>query len=123
MVPLTFTAHMPVKCMRFTARPVTVPATSRRQSAAPFCTPNTSSPANTASTASRADSRVRTMSYRMGWPGVAKPSIPMKCISQMPTPPMDRAASTNQPRREPGAAVRDRYAQARPIVEPTTDTT
>jgi hypothetical protein len=76
-------------------------------------------PAPTVRTASAMLPNVRTGSYRTGLPGTSKPSIAMKCMSQMPAPPIAIAASTSQRVRRPGVwARRARAVHSRPSVEP-----
>src|SRR4051812_48802132 len=108
--------------MTFTASPVSSPPSSSRFHANRLRTPNTSNPQNTADTDSSAERAVRTMSYRTGSPGVEKPSIAMKCMTQMPTPPIDTAASASQVSRVRAlSVVRACSVQASPSAQPTTE--
>ena len=55
--------------------------------------------------------------------GIAKPSIAMKCISQIATPPMAIAAMPSQRKRSRSfEAAAPRLVQASPTTEPTTET-
>ena len=60
----------------------------------------------------------------MGLPGTAKPSMAMKCMSQMATPPIDKAAMASH-RMRVAVVVADAecLVHARPTTDPTTDTT
>jgi hypothetical protein len=54
------------------------------------------SPTNTAEIDSTADATVHPRWYLTALSGIAKPSIAMKCISQIATPPIAIAAMANQ---------------------------
>ena len=61
--------------------------------------------------------------YRITWPGMANPSIAMKCMPQTPATAMDTAASSSQRAREPPWAARALVVQRRPRKQPRHDIT
>ena len=61
-------------------------------------------------------------SKRSGLPVTVKPTIAMKCMTQMPVPPIAHAARTSsQARRRPSVATRARAVLTRPSREPRND--
>ena len=56
-------------------------------------------------------------------PGMANPSMAMKCITQIPVVPMDRAASVSQRARAAPWWARARVVHRSPRKQPTHDTT
>jgi hypothetical protein len=54
-------------------------------------------------------------------PGMVKPSMAMKCITQMPVIPIEPAPSSSQRTLEPPELTCDRLVERRPRNEPTTD--
>ena len=59
--------------------------------------------------------------YRIGWPGMVKPSIAMKCIAQMPVAPRETEASSSHRARWAPAWARARVTQRRPMKAPRQD--
>ena len=81
------------------------------------------SPTNTAEIDSAAEAIVHPRWYRTTLLGIAKPSIAMKCISQIATPPMAIAAMASQRSRSRSSdAAAPRRVHASPTTEPTTET-
>src|SRR3954452_15581645 len=97
--------------MASTPTPVTVPAIAVLNLLA-FPWPTTIRPIPTVTTDSPRLTMVSTGSYRTGLSGTSKPSIAVKCISQMAPPPIANAAIINQRLRLP----RVRASRARPVL-------
>jgi hypothetical protein len=57
-------------------------------------------------------------SYRTGVSGMSKPSIAVKCMSQMPPPSANAAVTNQRTRRLRFVAARARAVQARARAEP-----
>ncbi len=62
-------------------------------------------------------------SYRTTVDGTSKPIMAMKCMSQMPVPPIATAASNSQRARLAPVDSRARVASTRPSNEPRNDIT
>ncbi len=80
-----------------TAAPINRPPMSNRTDSGmrcllTSCTSAIRRPTRVATTASTTEKTVGASSYRMVVPGTEKPIMPMKCMSQIPTPPMDNDA-------------------------------
>jgi len=76
--------------------PMITPPISSRRCNSPVPKPTKNRPAPTTPTASSMDAMVSSTLYRIGSPGIVKPSIAMKCMDQIPTAPMDTEARTSQ---------------------------
>ena len=106
--------------MAATPAPMITPPVTRRGQP-PLPKPTMNSPAPTTATASSMDPMVSSTPYRIGSPGIEKPSIAMKCMDQIPTAPMDTAASVSQRARAAPWYARARITQRSPRKEPRHD--
>lgn len=75
----------------------------------------------TTTTARIAEAAVSGTSYRITEPCTEKPSMAMKCIVQMPVPPIANAAPTSQNLVSRPRVSRAREVSRRPSIDPTLD--
>ncbi len=59
--------------------------------------------------------------YRMILPGIVKPSMAMKCMTQIPVTPIEIAPTRSQRTRAAPVQARDRAVHRRPRNEPRND--
>jgi hypothetical protein len=106
--------------MLATPNPVTAPPINKVDCRDPP-KPTVNNPAPTTTTAVSALTKVNGTSYRIVARGMLNPSIAMKCMTQIPVPPIDSAPRTSQEPREAPVAARALAVKSRPSSEPTHD--